>query len=163
MKNIEIIPVLSIIDLVVVILTFVLPYNPQNMLYMAMAIFAFFVSVLLLIMLIRELAIEIQIRHDIVFLGEAIMEYGEEGVAKDPYNIAELIPFSWRFDFGGISTGRSDGQEIAALGFQEKQYTSDCLVFRYRMEKNWHPITELSNKEIHSLRKSVEKRIIDNR
>lgn len=87
--------------------------------------------------------------YDIPFLCESVMNHGEKGVAKLPANTADEIPFSWRFDFGGVSTGRKTGEEIAAIGFKEKPYTSDGLVFRYRNEKNWRPIDELNYKEIH--------------
>lgn len=86
---------------------------------------------------------------DIPFLCESIMNHGEKGVAKLPANTADEIPFSWRFDFGGVSTSGKTGKEIAAIGFKEKPYTSDDLVFQYRNEKNWHSIDELNYKEIH--------------
>ena len=108
----------------------------------------FMLLVIISVLYITRLERKVE-NYDVPFLCESIMNHGEKGVVKLPANTADEIPFSWRFDFGGVSTGRKTGKEVAAIGFKEKPYTSDGLVFRYRNEKNWRPIDELNYKEIH--------------
>lgn len=97
--------------------------------------------------------------NDIPFLCESIMNHGEKGVEKQPTNMADFIPFSWKFDFEGVINNKDEEKEIIALGFKEKPYTSDGLVFRYRNEKNWRSIDELNYKEIHYMTLIIKNRL----
>lgn len=113
------------------------------------------ISVLYMLWLERKVE-----NYDIPFLCESIMNHGEKGVEKQPMNTADFIPFSWKFDFKEVIINKDDKKEIIALGFKEKPYTSDGLVFRYRKEKNWRPIDELNYKEIHYMTLIIKKQTI---
>ena len=92
---------------------------------------------------------------DLPFLCETTMTYGREGVAKLPGNTADYIPFSWRHEFQNVRTGENERKEVAAFGFKEEPIGDNTLVFRYRLEKDWHPVKELGYKEIHFLTKCL--------
>ena len=92
---------------------------------------------------------------DLPFLCEATMTYGRKGVAQLPANTANYIPFSWRHEFKNVRTGKNERKEVAAFGFKEEPFGDDTLVFRYRLEKEWHPVKELGYKEIHFLAKCL--------
>lgn len=92
---------------------------------------------------------------DLPFLCEVTMTYGREGVAQLPANTADYIPFSWRHEFKDVRTGKNERKDVAAFGFKEEPFGDDTLVFRYRLEKDWHPIKELGYKEIHFLTKCL--------
>ena len=92
---------------------------------------------------------------DLPFLCEATITYGREGVAKLPGNTADYIPFSWRYDFNNVRTVENERKEVAAFGFSGQPIGDDTLVFRYRLEKEWHPVKELDYKEIHFLTKCL--------
>lgn len=116
--------------------------------------------ILLIVSIVLIYKANIVIHHDLPYLCDKTAKYGEKGVAKLPANTADEIPFSWRFDFGGVSTSRKIGKEVAAIGFETgKLYIPEGLVFRYRLQKKWHSIDELSYKQIHYLRKSIEYQI----
>ena len=92
---------------------------------------------------------------DLPFLCIITMAYGREGVAQLPANTADYIPFSWRHEFNIVRTGKNERKEVAAFGFKEEPFGDDTLVFRYRLEKEWHPVKELGYKEIHFLTKCL--------
>lgn len=92
---------------------------------------------------------------DLPFLCETTMTYGQKGVAQLPANTADYIPFSWRHEFKNVRTGKNERKEVAAFGFKEEPFGDDTLVFRYRLEKDWHPVKELGYKEIHFLAKCL--------
>lgn len=96
------------------------------------------------------------LHKDLPFLCEATMTYGQKGVVQLPANTADYIPFSWRHEFKNVWTGK---KEVAAFGFKKKPFGDDTLVFRYRMEKDWHPVKELDYKEIHFLTKCLRNAI----
>lgn len=92
---------------------------------------------------------------DLPFLCEATMTYGQKGVAQLPANTADYIPFSWRHEFKDVRTRENERKDVAAFGFKEEPFGDDTLVFRYRLEKDWHPVKELGYKEIHFLTKCL--------
>lgn len=92
---------------------------------------------------------------DLPFLCETTMTYGREGVAQLPGNTADYIPFSWRYEYNNVRTGKNERKEVAAFGFSGQPIGDDTLVFRYRLEKEWHPVKELDYKEIHFLAKCL--------
>ena len=92
---------------------------------------------------------------DLPFLCEATMTYGQKGVAQLPANTADYIPFSWRHEFKNVRTGENERKDVAAFGFSGQPIGDDTLVFRYRLEKDWHPVKELGYKEIHFLAKCL--------
>ena len=96
---------------------------------------------------------------DLPFLCEATMTYGQKGVAQLPGNTANYIPFSWRHEFKNVRTGKNERKEVAAFGFSGQPIGDDTLVFRYRLEKEWHPVKELDYKEIHFLTKCLRNAI----
>ena len=92
---------------------------------------------------------------DMPFLCETTMTYVQKGVAQLPANTADYIPFSWRHEFKNVRTGENERKEVAAFGFSGQPIGDDTLVFRYRLEKDWHPVKELDYKEIHFLTKCL--------
>ena len=96
---------------------------------------------------------------DLPFLCEATMTYGQKGVAQLPANTADYIPFSWRHEFKNVRTGENERKDVAAFGFSGQPIDNDTLVFRYRLEKDWHPVKELDYKEIHFLTKCLRNAI----
>lgn len=96
---------------------------------------------------------------DMPFLCEITMTYGQKGVAQLPANTANYIPFSWRHEFKNVRTGENERKDVAAFGFSGQPIGDDTLVFRYRLEKDWHPVKELDYKEIHFLAKCLRNAI----
>lgn len=96
---------------------------------------------------------------DLPFLCETTMTYGQKGVAQLPANTADYIPFSWRHEFKNVRTGKNERKDVAAFGFKEESFGDDTLVFRYRLEKDWHPVKELDYKKIHFLAKCLHNAI----
>lgn len=132
----------------------------ETVMNVVFAVNAYLLMLLVIISVLYITRLERKVEnYDIPFLCESIMNHGEKGVAKLPTNTADEIPFSWRFDFGGVSTSRKAGKEIAAIGFKEKPYTSDGLVFRYRNEKNWRSIDKLNYNEIHYMTLIIKKEL----
>lgn len=96
---------------------------------------------------------------DLPFLCETTMTYGREGVAQLPANTADYIPFSWRHEFKDVRTGKNERKDVAAFGFSGQLIGDGTLVFRYRLEKDWHPVKDLDYKEIHFLAKCLRNAI----
>lgn len=129
----------------------------MNVVFMVVAcLFMLLVIISFLYMTWLERKVE---NYDIPFLCESIMNHGEKGVEKQPTNMADFVPFFWKFDFDIVINNEDDEKEIIALGFKEKPYTSDGLVFRYRNEKNWRPIDELNYKEIHYMTRIIKNKL----